>query len=61
MTIKNSTSSLVEQQRNKDQKSGLRPYLTPRLYQFGSILNTASGSSGVTEAGMSTNNPAKRP
>ncbi len=39
-----------------------RQYHTPLLLKFGSIQsNTASGSGLETEAGMSKNNPVKRP
>lgn len=40
----------------------VRPYHPPRLLVFGAVrVLTASGSAGNQEAGMSTNNPSKRP
>ena len=39
-----------------------RPYRSPRLILYGAAAKlTASGSRGSTEAGMSANNPSKRP
>ena len=61
MTIKKTTDILTENEKRKGQKTRLRPYISPRLSVFGSILTTAGGTGSVLEVDKSgMGNPSKR-